>query len=66
MQYAATARVAPSDLQAGDLMFFGSPIHHVAMYIGGGQMVEAPYSGQSVRIVSSSRSDYVGAGRPGV
>ena len=66
MQYAATARVAPSDLQAGDLMFFGSPIHHVAMYIGGGQMVEAPYSGQSVRVVSSSRSDYVGAGRPGV
>jgi peptidoglycan DL-endopeptidase CwlO len=66
MQYAATARVAQSELQPGDLMFFGSPIHHVAMYIGGGQMVEAPYSGQSVRVVSSSRSDYVGAGRPGV
>jgi cell wall-associated NlpC family hydrolase len=66
MQYAATPRVEQSDLQPGDLMFFGSPIHHVGMYIGGGQMVEAPYSGQSVRVVSSSRSDYVGAGRPGV
>jgi peptidoglycan DL-endopeptidase CwlO len=66
MQYAATARVSQSDAQPGDLLFFGSPIHHVGMYVGGGQMVEAPYSGQSVRVVSSARSDFVGAGRPGV
>jgi peptidoglycan DL-endopeptidase CwlO len=65
-QYAATPRVDSSDLAPGDLVFFGSPIHHVAMYIGNGQMVEAPYSGQQVRVVSASRSDYVGAGRPGV
>ncbi|HYI44282.1 MAG TPA: NlpC/P60 family protein [Actinomycetota bacterium] len=65
-QYSATVRVDQSDLASGDLMFFGSPIHHVAMYIGNGQMVEAPYSGQTVRVVSASRSDYVGAGRPGV
>jgi cell wall-associated NlpC family hydrolase len=64
MQYSATTRV--SSLQPGDLMFFGSPIHHVAMYVGGGRMVEAPYTGASVRVVSASRSDYVGAGRPGV
>ena len=31
------------------------------MYIGNGQMVEAPYSGQSVRVNSASRSDYVRA-----
>jgi cell wall-associated NlpC family hydrolase len=66
MQYSVTRRVAQSDLQPGDLLFFGSPIHHVAMYIGGGRMVEAPYTGASVRVVSASRSDYVGAGRPGV
>ena len=65
-QYSATTRVAQSDLAPGDLMFFGSPIHHVTMYIGNGQMVEAPYSGQQVRVVSASRSDFVGAGRPGV
>jgi cell wall-associated NlpC family hydrolase len=66
MQYAATKRVAESDWQPGDLLFFGSPIHHVGMYVGDGQMIEAPYTGQVVRIISASRSDYVGAGRPGV
>ncbi|HEX2236633.1 MAG TPA: NlpC/P60 family protein, partial [Actinomycetota bacterium] len=65
-QYAATPRVAASDLQPGDLLFFGSPIHHVGMYIGGGQMVAAPYTGSSVGVFPSSRSDFVGAGRPGV
>jgi cell wall-associated NlpC family hydrolase len=66
MQYSATPRVDRSDWQPGDLLFFGSPIHHVGMYIGNGQMVEAPYTGAQVRVVSASRSDYVGAGRPGV
>lgn len=64
-QYAATPRVDRSAVRPGDLMFFGSPIHHVAMYIGNGQMVEAPYSGQTVRVVAADRSDFVGAGRPG-
>jgi len=38
-------RVDVSDLEAGDLVFFGddsSSIHHVAIYVGGNQMVEAP------------------------
>jgi cell wall-associated NlpC family hydrolase len=65
-QYAATPRVDRSDLEPGDLLFFGSPIHHVGMYIGDGQMVEAPYTGEYVRINSIDRSDYVGAGRPGL
>jgi peptidoglycan DL-endopeptidase CwlO len=66
MQYSSTTRVGQGDLEPGDLMFFGSPIHHVGMYIGSGQMVEAPYTGSSVRVVSASRSDFVGAGRPGI
>lgn len=66
MQYNATPRVPRSDWQPGDLLFFGSPIHHVSMYIGNGQMVEAPYTGSEVRVVNANRSDYVGAGRPGV
>jgi cell wall-associated NlpC family hydrolase len=64
-QYAATPRVARSEWAPGDLLFFGDPIHHVGMYIGDGRMVEAPYSGQVVRVNSAVRSDYVGAGRPG-
>lgn len=63
-QYAATPRVAQNDWQPGDLLFFGSPIHHVAMYIGNGRMVEAPYTGSQVRINDAYRPDYVGAGRP--
>jgi len=61
-------------LKPGDLVFFGtngdsSKVHHVAMYTGGGMMIEAPYTGANVRRASllsriSSRHDYVGARRP--
>jgi peptidoglycan DL-endopeptidase CwlO len=63
--YAATQRVSQDQLQPGDLLFFGSPIHHVAMYIGNGEMIEAPHRGALVRIRPSGRRDYVGAGRIG-
>jgi peptidoglycan DL-endopeptidase CwlO len=65
-QFAATQRIAKSELQPGDLLFFakpGRPIHHVAMYIGNGQMVEAPHRRARVRVRSILRRDYVGAGR---
>ena len=65
-QYSATKRVPQPDLAPGDLLFYGNPIHHVTMYIGNGQMVEAPYTGSHVRVTSITRSDFVGAGRPGV
>lgn len=66
MQYASTQRVSRGDMQVGDLLFFGSPIHHVAMYIGDGKVVEAPYSGTTVRVNARAvnRSDLVGIGRP--
>jgi cell wall-associated NlpC family hydrolase len=58
-------RISKSNLEPGDLVFFGSPIHHVGMYVGGGDFIEAPYTGMSVRVVSlGRRSDYVGACRP--
>jgi peptidoglycan DL-endopeptidase RipA len=41
-----------------------STIHHVGMYVGGGPMVEAPYSGASVRVASIGRGDDAGAVRP--
>jgi peptidoglycan DL-endopeptidase CwlO len=67
-QYAATSRISRGQLQPGDLIFYGSSvatISHVAMYIGGSNVVEAPYSGQNVRVRDGlSRSDIVGYGRP--
>jgi hypothetical protein len=63
-------RVGLGSLAPGDLVFFahntGDPgsIHHVGMYLGGGAMVEAPYSGARVRVASIGRGDYIGAVRP--
>jgi cell wall-associated NlpC family hydrolase len=48
-QYANTAHVPIADLQPGDLVFFGSDLHHVGLYIGGGQMIDAPQTGEFVR-----------------
>ncbi len=52
--YQATAgrRVPLSQMAPGDMLFWatGGRIHHVALYIGNGQMIEAPYSGSRVRI----------------
>jgi peptidoglycan DL-endopeptidase RipA len=45
-------RVPLSQMRPGDMLFWatGGRIHHVALYIGNDQMVEAPYSGSRVRI----------------
>jgi cell wall-associated NlpC family hydrolase len=65
MQYSATTRVPTSALQPGDLLFYDSPIHHVSMYLDGSRMVEALYTGMSVRAPSEVfRSHLMGAGRP--
>ena len=53
-----------SDLRPGDLVFFGSPIHHVGIYIGSGRMIESPQAGESVKVSYAFRGDYVGAVRP--
>ncbi|CAB5013149.1 unannotated protein [freshwater metagenome] len=51
----------------GDLVFFGRPITHVGIYLGGGQMVDAPRSGARVRVESFGsyfgRLPFVGARR---
>jgi cell wall-associated NlpC family hydrolase len=71
MQYAITEHVDLGSLRPGDLLFYAtdtsdpSTIHHVAIYAGGGQMVEAPYTGAQVRISSIYRSGMMPfAGRP--
>jgi peptidoglycan DL-endopeptidase CwlO len=64
-QYAQVAHVAVADLQPGDLVFFGSDIHHVGIYAGNGQMIDAPYTGVQIRYDSIFWGDLIGAGRPG-
>jgi cell wall-associated NlpC family hydrolase len=44
--------VSRAQLQPGDLVFFYSPVSHVGMYIGNGQMVHASTSGQPVKVAS--------------
>jgi cell wall-associated NlpC family hydrolase len=63
-QYNEAPHVPAGALQPGDLLFFGNPIHHVGIYVGGGLMIDAPHTGASVRIDSIGRSDYAGAARP--
>ena len=62
-QYNVTSRVSMSDIQPGDLLFFGNPIHHVGIYVGNNEMIDAPETGDYVRKRAIFRSDYVGAGR---
>jgi len=65
-QYLLGTRVAVSNLRAGDLVFFGSPVYHVGMYIGGGYFVHAPRTGDFVKVSRlADRKDFVGARRYG-
>jgi len=44
--------VSRSNLKPGDLVFFGTPISHVGIYLGGGKMVHAPRSGSRVKVAT--------------
>lgn len=65
-QYSATSRVSLSDIAPGDLTFYGksvSGIHHVGIYVGGGQMISAPQTGDYVKYQNAFRKDLIGIGR---
>jgi cell wall-associated NlpC family hydrolase len=59
-----------SALQPGDLVFYATDlsnpatIHHVGLYIGAGNMINAPHTGAVIRIQPAFRADYIGAVRP--
>ncbi len=65
-QYGEVTHIPFADIQPGDLLFWasGGYIDHVAMYIGNGDVVNAPYTGQTIRIQPVWTSGLVGAGRP--
>jgi len=65
-QISCGQRVSRANLQPGDLVFFGATrIHHVGIYVGGGNYIHAPNTGDVVRIQSlASASSYAGACRP--
>ena len=61
-----TKITSKKDLQAGDLVFFGSKnnITHVGIYGGDGKFIESPHTGASVRVSKlSSRKDFVSGSR---
>jgi len=64
-QYNYGKAIARKDLQAGDLVFFGKPISHVAIYLGGNRMLHAPRKGSRVKIAEFDlgRKPYIGARR---
>lgn len=61
----ATRSISRSELIPGDLVFNGSPVHHVSVYIGDGKVIDSPRSGYTVKIDERlmSRSDVSKFGR---
>jgi peptidoglycan DL-endopeptidase CwlO len=50
--------IMPENIQAGDVLAFGWPVHHVGIYLGNGMFIHAPRTGDVVRIAPlSSRHD---------
>lgn len=56
-------RISPSQVQPGDLVFRGNPAYHVGIYIGGGQYIHAPQTGDVVKIASYNPSAFSSAAR---
>lgn len=65
-QWNAGTHVSQSQLAPGDLVFFYPDHHHMGIYIGGGQFIHAPHTGDVVKItnLSDRAGNYAGAVRP--
>jgi len=64
-QYGSTPHVPKESAQPGDLIFYYSPIGHVAIYIGGGSLIHAPQTGDVVKVSKVNWGKVVGVSRPG-
>lgn len=64
-QAASIPSVSQGAAQPGDLLFYYSPISHVGVYLGNGQLVHAPATGQNVKVASVNWGRVTAIGRPG-
>jgi cell wall-associated NlpC family hydrolase len=64
-QFSDTTQIPMSDLEPGDLVFPANPGEHVAMYVGNGEIVQAPYTGADVQIVPLDPGFFVLASQVG-
>ncbi|KAB1915089.1 C40 family peptidase [Micromonospora sp. AMSO31t] len=62
MQWNATSRISRGSLQPGDLVFY-SGLGHVALYVGGGQIIDAPSAGRNVNKRDMDIMSIAGYGR---
>ena len=62
-QQASVKEIPISEVQPGDLVFWGRPAHHVALYIGDGYFIQAPQPGDVVKITHVSWYPFESAGR---
>jgi cell wall-associated NlpC family hydrolase len=63
-QYSQTSRVSRSNLRPGDLVFYYSDLHHMAMYVGNGLVVHAPQTGEQIKMAKMDFLPVYGFGRP--
>ncbi len=63
-QSATVTPITRSQLRPGDLVFYYSSVHHVAIYAGGGRIIHAPNSGERVRLQAMDYAPIHGYGRP--
>ncbi|MFJ8528302.1 NlpC/P60 family protein [Bacillus sp. NPDC094106] len=62
-QQNAGVRIPVSEVQPGDLIFWGQPAHHVAMYIGNNEYIHAPQTGDVIKISKLNPSGVTSATR---
>jgi cell wall-associated NlpC family hydrolase len=65
-QYTALRKVWWKNRLPGDLVAYGNPVHHIALYIGNNKMIAAPHSGTVVQIQTLYWAGYRGMVRPGL
>jgi cell wall-associated NlpC family hydrolase len=63
-QRRSTKAISRAELQIGDLVFYFNPIHHVAIYVGDGKVMQAPRSGDYVRMTPMDNGHINSYGRP--
>ncbi len=63
-QWASLPHVPLDQVQPGDLIFYYNDVHHVAIYVGAGTVIHAPFSGSTVSL-SGINGHVIGAARPG-